>query len=327
PDPTPTPEPRTGYQEFEQTATGSRLDILFVVDNSDSMYYDHKKHRVANMFRGFISTLKNIDFQIGVTTTDVRYKPQSGQPLNYPGWNGTLDFIEGTQQKMITNNTENAETLLLRTIDREEAGHCILEKLTKTPCPTNWEEPIHAIRKFVEKREKENSGFIRADADLITVIVSDEDELSNGNQYATSPLKTKQYIDEQFQWQKRFNNYSVIIIPGDSSCMKEQLAQSVLGFGGAHWGSVLSHMANITMGHSVSICKNNVVDELKIIGDRARNGVMFGEVILEHTPVPNSVEVEFYPQTQIGWRVEERKVIFDQKPPIGTKIKIKYVYF
>jgi len=55
-----------------------KIDILFVVDNSKSMYKEQLK--MADRFPTFIESIAHMDYQIAIMTTDITKDPvRSGQ--------------------------------------------------------------------------------------------------------------------------------------------------------------------------------------------------------------------------------------------------------
>jgi hypothetical protein len=323
-DPEPNPEPVTSQQTFLQTAGGGKLDLLIVVDNSDSMMMDHGDHKVRHMFRNFLKTLEGVDYQIGFTTTDMTTATYFSK---FPGWSGRLDVLEGTQQKILRPNTANKEALFGATIDREESIPCRKgSRENGAPCGSNYEEPLKAIKSFVDRRDTDNVGFFRADADFVSVIVADQDETPK----AGTPTEAKSVVDHVasvFAGTKKYTNYSVIVEPGDRACLQKQICSGSL-FGicleGAEYGAYATELSRITSGRTTSICSTDVSPDLAVIGQSLRNGGLFQEVTLQHEPVQGSVEVFFSPQSNIQYSVEGRTVKFSSKPAPGTSITVRY---
>lgn len=324
----PNPEPITERQIFQQNSGGGKVDILIVVDNSDSMMKDHSRHKIRNMFRGFLASLSGVDYQIGFTTTDMTTNRFPTFGRSFPGWSGRLDVLEGTSQKILTPSTPNKQSLFLKTIDREEAVDCrdqVRDADPSLPCGTNTEEPLKSIVSFVDQRNAFNTGFFRNDADFVTVIISDEDERSKGEDpLATTADQVVAHIESAFGGRKSYTNYSVVIEPGDRECKRKQACAELFCLAGGNYGDFATRLSNLTSGRTASICSSDITSDLSDIGSRGRDGGLFQKVSLQYEPVEGSVEVYFNPATDIDYTVEGRDVKFNRKPPAGTEITVLY---
>lgn len=323
PDLPPNPEPVTAEQVFLQASGGGKLDLLIVVDNSDSMMMDHSDHKIRNMFRNFLRTLEGVDYRIGFTTTDMTTPTYFSK---FPGWSGRLDVLEGTQQKVLTPQTPNKEALFAATIDREESVKCRQGGRTDGGlCGTNYEEPLKAIKTFVDLRNADNAGFFRSDADFVSIVIADQDETpKSGN--PTSAQSVVDHIRTAFNGTKKYTNYSVVVEPRDQACLRAQICSGPFGIclEGAEYGTYATELARITSGRTTSICSSNVAPDLEVIGKSVTAGGLFQEVTLQHEPIAGSVSVFFSPQSDIKYTVEGRTVKFSAKPAAGTKITVQY---
>jgi hypothetical protein len=132
-----------------------RADILLVVDDSCSMA--DKQTNLANNFSSFIqyAVSANVDYQIGVTTTDTY--------LNAGHLRQT-----GASGRFLTNTTPNVQSLfstLVRVGTGGSGSEQPLEGATRALTPPN----IAGV----------NAGFVRQDANLAVVVVSDAEDQSN----------------------------------------------------------------------------------------------------------------------------------------------------
>ena len=148
------------------TATGSRaVDILFVVDNSGSMFDDQAL--LAENFDAFFNAALNsgqLDFQVAITTTDVISADAAagrfvGQPGVLRGGNGNL-------------RTSFEERVLVG-IDG-----------------TGLELGLEAMRLALTLPE--NSGFLRRDAALSVVFVTDEDDAGAELRFLPDPALSRE---------------------------------------------------------------------------------------------------------------------------------------
>lgn len=141
-------------------ATNTTRDILFIVDDSCSM--QQEQERLALNFEAFIAAADatGIDYHIGVTTTDVG----DGSPAEA----GRLVPLNGPNAlRVVTRSSSPSPGELFRAnaqvgIDRS----------------TQIEQGLEAIRLALSAplRDTHNAGFLREEADLAVVVVSDEDD-------------------------------------------------------------------------------------------------------------------------------------------------------
>jgi len=152
--------------------TEVKSDVLFVVDNSGSM--GEEQGALASNFSSFIqyATTLDVDYHIGVIATEVQEAETGiGDPARdvFPG---ILIQAPGCP-KIITNNTPDvagcfADNVKIGTCcsDEQEAG---LEAAWMALSPPEIDDP------------GQNGGFMREDAKLYIICVSDEQDQSRGN--------------------------------------------------------------------------------------------------------------------------------------------------
>ena len=162
----------------------TQLDVLFVIDNSHSMH-EEQEALTAN-FSAFVSTLEASldtlpDIHIAAVTTDLGAGPYGIESCVGQGDAGMLhnpgiDDPDGTgcpENPFIESvaNTDGTRTTNYRgTLD--EAFQCIA---TVGMMGCGFEMPLEAARRALDGR---NTGFLRQDAFLLIVFVSDEDDCS-----------------------------------------------------------------------------------------------------------------------------------------------------
>ena len=153
-------------------------DILFVVDNSNSMREEQAS--VAAELRAFVDTLAQgggvqNDFQVGVITTSVyqfsRAPPPVGDILQpYPQQAGKLRPVSlpgGGTTTILLGSDPNLVPLFATLIQQGTAG-------------SGQETPFEAVRLATSPPlvTNENRGFLRDGARLVVVVVTDEDDCS-----------------------------------------------------------------------------------------------------------------------------------------------------
>lgn len=137
----------------------SEVDILWVIDDSYSM--SEEQDRLADGFEGFVANLAdtNIDFHIGVTTTDMDLdNPKRGELLGTPKVLTPDDNYVALFQNRVRVGTDGS--------DKEKGLSASLEALT---------EPLAS---------GQNAGFLRDDAILSIIYVSDENDCSDNEALA-----------------------------------------------------------------------------------------------------------------------------------------------
>lgn len=163
------------------------IDILMVIDNSGSMAEEQAS--LSNNFNRFINVLQNIEgglpnIHLGVITTDVGAGPFNISGCSGNGDNGSLQsapqgacnppsgaFIsdiandDGTRQKNYTDTLE-------------ETFSCIAE-LGITGC--GFEQPLESMRRALNGSNQTNAGFLRDNAFLAVIFITDEDDCSTSD--------------------------------------------------------------------------------------------------------------------------------------------------
>ncbi|MBX2996593.1 MAG: VWA domain-containing protein [Bdellovibrionaceae bacterium] len=187
-----------GKKEYRYAVTpnSGKVDILFVDDNSGSMSFE--QNAIANRFSTFIATLdsKNIDYRIGIITTDVSGGSNPARAINRNGalqdgrlieFSNSFPSHSGTGLYYITPATANKTALFANTIRRPETLTCEAflannpsagqtSSAYQANCPSPDESGIYAANMTVQNNP---NGFIRSDAHLAIVFIGDEDERSS----------------------------------------------------------------------------------------------------------------------------------------------------
>lgn len=170
---------------FKQVySRNDKIDILFVVDNSGSMA--EEQANLANSFADFISHFdeKKLKFQIGVTSTDSR--------LSASWWNNTGTYstdCDGAPYpkpyQYFANNgygsllafTGNSKIL---TPDSPNYITQFQQNTALGICGSGGESGLLAATQFLSPSKLGtsgwNNGFVREDAFLAVIVLSDEDE-------------------------------------------------------------------------------------------------------------------------------------------------------
>lgn len=176
-------KPVSVSENFRSAPNGSALDILFVIDNSGSM--KEEQANLALSFDAFIRDIQNadIDFQIGVISTDASRPEGSTVPTAWtnPSYMGSDRNItnlgtgsllaRGTNEKVLTKDTPN---LVDQFKENVNLG------ITTYDAPTGYEMGIQALTNSFAPTLSAPGGWnaplFRDNALLSLIIVSDEDE-------------------------------------------------------------------------------------------------------------------------------------------------------
>lgn len=271
----------------------NKVDILFVIDNSGSMEYEQKS--MASRVRNFLDVVQGLDWQIAITTTD----PRSG----YTGGDGVLVPLYGKPGQYILNsgmNYDDAKNTLSKTLQRSETG-------------SGAEQGINAAYRSVERslssKPGVNANFIRSDAQLAVVVISDEDESANAHR--NDPQNFLTYIQTAFNGQKAMSFHSIITRPNDLACKNAH---------GATYGQRYAQISNLTGGVIGDVCATDYAAQVQGIAEGVRKTLK--SVTLTCAPVVDatrSVLVLKDGQVYNGTRrLEGLNLVFDEMLPAGN---------
>jgi hypothetical protein len=156
-----------------------KMDIVFMIDNSGSM--KEEQQSLAESFPQFLSIIDAfrtargdaLDYRIAVTTTgrDLHYRV-TGTPVTEFGDNGAFHQACGMGRRWLERGDETLASSFA----------CLANVGTSGP---SIEMPLRALRMALEDRVRDgtNAGFLRDDALLSIVVLTDEDDCSRGDDY------------------------------------------------------------------------------------------------------------------------------------------------
>ncbi len=280
--------------QFAQDGNNA-TDILFVVDNSCSMGWAQSS--LAVNFASFVQIVEalDMDYQIGVTTTDV----------------GDQGHLEGTT-RIVTPNTPDPAGAFASNVNLGVSGSGIEKGL---------DGAYLALSSPAIDPGGYNDGFMRDEAGLRIISVSDEQEqstlLSNGDPGA--------YVN-YFQGLKTNPDHVILsdITGGLTGCSG--------GSGSASSGSDYVQASVMTGGISASICDPNWVSTLSSLAWLSQS---FADTFeLSKTPVPETIEVRLstdginFVPIYVGWSYDSalNALVFDLDhiPDNGDIIEAEY---
>lgn len=232
-------------------------DIIFIIDNSESMQEEQKE--VARRINRFFQKLDRLQWRVGIITTDP-YKTSPKDLKHNPLADGSLlRFPNGKYYIDSSMKLSKAKKLFSQTIFRPEEGN-------------GHERGIRNMYRAIERSQDPKNtadnrlkNFFRPEASLSIVLVSDEDEtLLNGigfklkEQEKSKGVNLINLVRNTWGPQKAFRFNSVIVRPGDVSCLKDD--------GDEKYGHAYAQLSRLTDGVIEDICASDYTGALQKIG-------------------------------------------------------------
>jgi hypothetical protein len=236
----------TQVDSFTDTAEAGLVDVLFVVDNSCSMY--EEQVALVDSFPDLLDkvTSLNLDYHIGVISTDMDDQSHSGR------------LRESGGVKYIEPSTPDIEATFLEMAQMGTSG-------------SYNEQGRAAVYEAIEVLgTTDNAGFYREDAYLAVVILSDEDDYSIDptlGDFVTWLTDLKASID--------FVSYSSIVGP-PGSCptaaepgtdymyVTNAVGGSLVSICDTDYSSALDHLATDALGTWFPLSQSPVVSTISV---------------------------------------------------------------
>ena len=317
--------------DYEINAEGQITDILLVVDNSGSM--SEEQREMGDKFPNFLTKIMGLNYRIAMTTTDV------SSAINLPDDNnGQGAYQDGRLLPLELNNSNTQHSLpyldgsltlaeeeafFLGTITREETIACEDDNFRERSCPSGDERGLFASYLTIQNNP---SDFIRPTGHMALVVLSDEDEGSNGSILDESKEDPQNFIDhfkERFP-NKSFKAHAIIVEPDrqrGAACLETQGDDD--GPDG-QYGRVYAELTALTGGLTGNICAANYTNQLMAIGE----AIAQQREVLPCRPIDNDVTISFTPQPSFTvnhtYDAEQNEILFDKALPRGTKIRFQF---
>lgn len=199
----------------------TKVDLLFVVDNSRTMTDEQTK--IAQRLSGFINSISGLDWRIAVTTTDNKpgsedYRDAKLVPFLSSNSGSSYSYAkDGSNNNIyvLTKNVSNYTTLFQNTVYRPESYQC---SVNPSLCPSFVSGDERGIYSSIRNIQANARSFMRADAQLHVVIISDEDERSNGGGYSGMAIEAGKDRPEDLlnvlrALNRRTRVHSIVAIP------------------------------------------------------------------------------------------------------------------
>lgn len=257
--------------------SASKVDVLWVVDNSGSMA--PRQENLARNFQAFITLFRqgSIDFRLAVTTTDIFTRPGElvGTPALLAPDTPDLERAFARNVRVGTSGSAyeaglEAARLALERQEEEGAPWRAALATCEAGCGTEACREDCAVRYPVP--------FLRPGAFLYLVFVTDEED--------RSPYELRAYWRAFEQAQGIGNDGTVV-------------ASAIIGEGpantcGATAGRRYQELARLTGGEVGSICDAEFADTLRALATSAVG--LRRTFVLSHVPDPETLEVRIrYP--------------------------------
>ncbi|MEN0058083.1 MAG: hypothetical protein AAGB31_04560 [Bdellovibrio sp.] len=307
------------------SSTSDKLDIVLIVDDSNSMLADNQK--LAANLSGFITKLQNsnIDWQMCATVT--RALPVSSTQT---AWGASIYWQNSATASydlgmVLKKGTSNLSTIFTHTVNYIGAGWV----------GSDDERGIKAAYNHVyngDYRYTPNNGCYRTNSAISYIIISDEDERSiagdSSQQYYSNELKEMEdedkpsvfisYVRDTFGSDRRFTVNSIIVKPGDSTCKASQDA----GGAQSHYGFTYAELSNLTGGGIGSICASDYSTNMNLFFDKIQDSL--SSIPLECSPYQGNITVTITPSTSITSRIEGMNLVFSSPVAAGSTVDLVY---
>lgn len=274
---------RTGSaveETFTQNDKMGLLDLLVVVDNSGSMA--EEQENLSTKLQPLLSYVANSDWQIGVTTTD----PNAGC---------LRDLIKKSDP----------------TLD---------ERFKKAVSPgTSGNGNEQGIRQAVEglKASCLTQGWVRQQSTLAVLIVSDEDNCSDGQGCKGQAWETEAYLTDYLRTIRRLGEnariYGLFWHP-------EKACSTAANKGVQYLNAVLD-----SKGTWGSICDADYTQTLQAVSKDIA-AILEKQFVLKAQPDPSNTRVYVNDIEELtGWKIVGSVLEFSVPPAAGAKIRVSYV--
>ncbi len=292
---------------FVQT-DGSRVDVLFVVNNTASMAEEQPKLQSA--IPSFVSAAqaKNVDLHVAVTTTGIQPAPGCSAPGGANGGEAGRFFpADNSAPRVLTNATPGLAAQLQSNAD---VGLChpletaleAMQLALSAPLINEVDDPTTALA------NDGNAGFLRSEAGLAVVFVDDEDD--------HSPDSVESYVDflRQVKGVNQAQRASIYALAPIEAC-------ATAGGVGPRFGEA----ARSSGGEAVSICAPDYAPLLQTVASRVFNPQ--DRFTLTRTPEPGTISVTVNgARVTSGWTYDAgtNSIVFSPIAAAGANITVTY---
>ena len=287
---------------------GRKVDVLFVVDNTLSMIEEHPKLVAA--IPSFIAEARarNVDLHLAVTTTGLDAASGACPGGAQGGEDGRFFPVDNARARILTSQTPDLVSALQENVKVGQCGEVeqgleAMRRALSPPLVDSADDPR------TPQPNDGNAGFLRPEAALVVLFVSDEDD--------HSPDGVAAYVN----WVRSLKGYnqpqrSVIyaIAPTAASC-------STAGGTGTRYDEAAAR----TGGDVLSVCAGDYAPMLRQMGGRAF--APQNRFALSGLPEPGSLQLIVNGTDQSGgWSYDSTRnqIVFGSLPSPGAEIEVHY---
>lgn len=277
-------ENKSELENFNQNSSASGLlDLLIVVDNSGSMVEEQKN--LSTKLSPLLSYVSNSDWRIGVVTTD----PQ-----------------DGCLRGLIKKGDQNAQSLFSQAVQPGTKG-------------SGNERGIYQAVQGLKGECNQNGSWLRSNSAVAVLIVSDEDNCSDGKGCGNDPWKNGSYLTNYLSSIRQLGvNSRVYGLVGHPSQSSQQCKTAL------NKGHIYADVIDDSNGTWGSICDNDYTQTLQSISHNL-SVILLSQFTLKYNPFPASVKVKVNGVLQSsGYTVNGNVVEFANPPAAGSQIEIAY---
>ncbi|HEX8436778.1 choice-of-anchor D domain-containing protein [Archangium sp.] len=287
---------------------GSKVDVLFVVDNTASMV--EEQPRIVSAMPAFADAAlaKGVDMHVAVTTTGIDSISDACPGGARGGEAGRFFPVDNGGPRLLTNRTPDLASVLQRNVS---VGQCAVVEQGFEAVRRALSEPLvgSADDPRTPQKNDGNRGFLRDEAALVVVFMGDEDDHSPDS--VDTYVRFLQTRKGEHQPQ-RMTIYA--IAPTASGCPTS---------GGA--GTRYAEAAARTGGEVLSVCTDNYAPLLRSVANKAFSAQDRFPLSEQPDAASITVRVNGSPATS-GWTYDgaSNSVVFSTAPAPGAKVEIHY---
>ncbi len=281
-------EPRCRQEIFQQTSNQSKkLDVIWIIDNSGSM--NDEQDALGSNFSAFIDDFiqRDVDFKMAITTTDTSSSSKKGRMVT-----GSDSKLTSAQAKANQDQFKDDFKALVQ-VGTSGSGK---------------EKGLEASEGFLEKY---GQSFLRTDAYLAVVVISDEED--------QSPKSVEAYTNYLKSFKTNpglIKTYSIVDVTNSNCCQN-----------GITTGSARYKEASSLTGGVVADIQN---DFYQVLSDMSGNIIsLIDSFALANDPIPGTlrVYVDGVETQNYTYSSQSRSIKFNtgSVPVAGSQIRVTYI--
>ena len=314
------------HEFFEFKEEETKLDILFVLDVSRSMRDNLSK--LGESMDSLLSRINNFDWQMAFTTADHGDHTKVGGRVGEESWQdyrGDLPHFgqfmrlelrgELLGDQILKKNNPDFDKIFEDTLTSNSTKNC--NDGLPPFCQGGHEQPLRSLKAALEREE--NQLFFRKNADLIAIVITNEDERVEDPRKATSAQEVED-VFYSLNRNKGKSMYGFGIIVNDENCYSYHNNRATRG----EYSERVAELAQVTSGRNISICEEDYGNALEGVSNLIRKR-SFDRVKLEKTPKEGTTQVSFTPRQDIEWVVRGETIFFEKSLPPDTQIDVQYI--